>query len=124
MGTTLVLGLFTNDRLLAGHIGDSRMYRLRGEDFSQITEDHSLVQEEIKYGLITPEEARTSLHKNLVTRALGIDPTLRPLDALKAWMEKRKTLKPQKPNEVRDAAFMENSFTGKKVDMGTLPAPY
>lgn len=76
MGTTLVLGLFTNDRLLAGHIGDSRMYRLRGEDFSQITEDHSLVQEEIKYGLITPEEARTSLHKNLVTRALGIDPTV------------------------------------------------
>jgi 4-hydroxy-3-polyprenylbenzoate decarboxylase len=56
--------------------------------------------------------------------ALGIDPTLKPLDALKAWMEKRKTLKPQKPNEVRDAAFMENSFTGKKVDMGALPAPY
>ena len=56
--------------------------------------------------------------------ALGIDPTLKPLDALKAWMEKRKTLKPQKPNEVRDAAFMENSFSGKKVDMGALPAPY
>ena len=56
--------------------------------------------------------------------ALGIDPALKPLDALKAWMEKRKTLKPQKPNEVRDAAFMENSFSGKKVDMGALPAPY
>lgn len=76
MGTTLVLGLFTNNRLLAGHIGDSRMYRLRGEEFSQITEDHSLVQEELKHGLITPAEARNSDHKNLVTRALGTDPTV------------------------------------------------
>jgi len=74
MGTTLVVALFTNDRVLVGHIGDSRMYRLRGDEFSQITEDHSLLQEQINFGLITPEQARHSVNKNLVTRALGVDP--------------------------------------------------
>lgn len=74
MGTTLVVALFTNDRVLVGHIGDSRMYRLRGEEFSQITEDHSLLQEQLKAGLISPEEAKVSSNKNLVTRALGVDP--------------------------------------------------
>lgn len=74
MGTTLVTGLFTNDKLLVGHIGDSRMYRLRGETLEQITEDHSLLNEQIKSGLITPEQAKYSNNKNLVTRALGIDP--------------------------------------------------
>lgn len=74
MGTTLVTGLFTNDKLLVGHIGDSRMYRFRGETLEQITEDHSLLNEQIKSGLITPEQAKYSSNKNLVTRALGIDP--------------------------------------------------
>jgi PPM family protein phosphatase len=74
MGTTLVVGLFTNNKLLVGHIGDSRMYRLRGDTFIQVTEDHSLLQEQIKSGLITPEQAKLSNNKNLVTRALGIDP--------------------------------------------------
>ena len=74
MGTTLVVGLFTNNKLLVGHIGDSRMYRLRNEGLTQITEDHSLLQEQIKSGLITPEQAKYSANKNLVTRAVGIDP--------------------------------------------------
>ena len=56
--------------------------------------------------------------------ALGIDPNLKPLDALKAWMKRRQALQPLKPVEVTGAAFMENSVTGKKVDMGNLPAPY
>lgn len=74
MGTTLVVGLFTNNKLLVGHIGDSRMYRLRNQVITQITEDHSLLQEQIKSGLITAEQAKYSANKNLVTRALGIDP--------------------------------------------------
>lgn len=74
MGTTLVVGLFTNNKLLVGHIGDSRMYRLRNQILTQITEDHSLLQEQIKSGLITAEQAKYSANKNLVTRALGIDP--------------------------------------------------
>ncbi len=74
MGTTLVVGLFTNNKLLVGHIGDSRMYRLRNQVLTQITEDHSLLQEQIKSGLISAEQAKFSANKNLVTRALGVDP--------------------------------------------------
>jgi len=56
--------------------------------------------------------------------ALGIDPSLKPLDALKEWMKRRQALKPLAPVEVARAAFMENSMTGRKVDLGTLPAPH
>ncbi len=73
MGTTLVVGVFRDARLVLGHIGDSRCYRLRSGDFQQITKDHSLLQEQMDAGLITPEQAATSSIKNLVTRALGVD---------------------------------------------------
>jgi PPM family protein phosphatase len=73
MGTTLVVGIFTDNKLVVGHIGDSRAYRLRGETLMQLTEDHSLVQEQINAGLITEAQAQLSNNKNLVTRALGID---------------------------------------------------
>src|SRR5713101_8251503 len=55
--------------------------------------------------------------------ALGLDPALRPLDALKAWMEKRKTLVPQQPVTVQHAAFLENTVAGADVDLAKLPAP-
>jgi protein phosphatase len=74
MGTTLVVTVFHDNKVTVGHIGDSRLYRLRGEEFAQITRDHSLLQEQIDSGLITPEQARHSQNKNLVTRAVGIDP--------------------------------------------------
>ena len=73
MGTTLVVGIFRDDRLVLGHIGDSRCYRLRAGFLEQITKDHSLLQEQIDAGLITLEQAATSSIKNLVTRALGVD---------------------------------------------------
>lgn len=73
MGTTLVMGVFKDDRLLVGHIGDSRCYRLRDGVMVQITKDHSLLQEQIDAGLISPEQAASSSIKNLVTRALGVD---------------------------------------------------
>ena len=76
MGTTLVVGVFQDDRLILGHIGDSRCYRLRGNEFQQMTKDHSLLQEQLDAGLITPEQAMTSLNKNLVTRALGVEDTV------------------------------------------------
>jgi UbiD family decarboxylase len=56
--------------------------------------------------------------------ALGIDPTLKPLDALKAWMHKRQTLKPLAPVSVNSAPFLQNSLRGKQVDLSRLPAPY
>jgi protein phosphatase len=74
MGTTLVVGIFANNKLTVGHIGDSRMYCLRGDVLTQLTVDHSLIQEQINEGLITPAQAKHASHKNLVTRALGIDP--------------------------------------------------
>ena len=76
MGTTLVVALFRENRLLVGHVGDSRAYRLRGGRLQQITRDHSLLQEQIDAGLITPEQAAFSANKNLVTRAVGVEDTV------------------------------------------------
>ncbi len=76
MGTTLVTALFYDNQVTVAHIGDSRAYRLRGDEFRAITRDHSLLQEQIESGMISLEEARFSQNKNLVTRALGVDPTV------------------------------------------------
>ena len=73
MGTTLVVNVFYESRVCVAHVGDSRCYRLRGDRLEQLTKDHSLLQEQIDSGLITAEQARYSLNKNLVTRALGIE---------------------------------------------------
>jgi serine/threonine protein phosphatase PrpC len=76
MGTTLVVAVFRDNRLLVGHVGDSRAYRMRNGRFQQITRDHSLLQEQIDAGLITPEQAAFSANKNLVTRAVGVEDTV------------------------------------------------
>ena len=73
MGTTVVVVMFYDDRFTVAHVGDSRLYRLRDDKLEQITRDHSLMQELIDRGFYTPEQARNSLNKNLVTRAIGID---------------------------------------------------
>lgn len=74
MGTTLVAALFYDNRVTVAHVGDSRLYRLRNEVLAPITRDHSLLQEQIDSGMISPEEARHSQNRNLVTRAVGVDP--------------------------------------------------
>ena len=76
MGTTLVMGVFQDTRILIGHVGDSRCYRLRNGVLVQLTRDHSLLQEQIDAGLLTPEQAQFATHKNLVTRALGVEETV------------------------------------------------
>jgi len=73
MGTTIIVALFYDHQVTIAHVGDSRLYRKRGQDFQQVTKDHSLIQELIDRGLYTPEEAIATTPKNLVTRALGID---------------------------------------------------
>ena len=78
MGTTLVVCLFYDNKMTVGHLGDSRLYMLRDGKFSQVTRDHSLLQEQIDSGIITAEQAKHAQHKNLVTKALGIDPTVEP----------------------------------------------
>ena len=78
MGTTLVSALFHDNRVTVAHVGDSRLYRLRDDVLSVMTRDHSLLQQQIDSGMITLEEARFSQNKNLVTRALGVDPAVDP----------------------------------------------
>lgn len=73
MGTTLVVASFRQGQLLVGHVGDSRAYRLRSGRLQQLTRDHSLLQEQIDAGLITAEQAVYATHKNLVTRAVGVE---------------------------------------------------
>jgi protein phosphatase len=73
MGTTLVASLFYDNRVSVAHVGDSRMYRLRGNRFEQITMDHSLLQELVDRGFYSQEEAQRSTNRNYVTRALGVE---------------------------------------------------
>jgi protein phosphatase len=74
MGTTLVVAMLCDNHISVAHIGDSRLYRLRGGELEQLTRDHSLLQEQIDSGMISKEMARRSQNKNLVTRAVGIEP--------------------------------------------------
>jgi protein phosphatase len=76
MGTTLVACLFYDNRCSIAHVGDSRLYRLRGSKFEQITMDHSLLQELVDRGFYSPEEAQRSTNRNYVTRALGVEATV------------------------------------------------
>lgn len=73
MGTTVVMGLLSGDKISIANVGDSRMYRFRNKALRQVTKDHSLYQEVIDRGIYTPEEAAINTPRNLVTRALGID---------------------------------------------------
>ena len=72
MGTTLVGFLLEGDQLVIANIGDSRIYLINDNRIQQITDDHSLVMEEVRKGNLTPEEARVHPHKHVINRALGI----------------------------------------------------
>ncbi len=74
MGTTLVAALFHRDRVVLAHVGDSRCYLYRQHGLTQLTRDHSQLQEQIDAGLVSPEWARFAPNKNLITRALGVAP--------------------------------------------------
>ena len=76
MGTTVVAALYSDDKVITAHVGDSRIYRLRGDRFEQLTMDHSLLQELVDRGFYSREEASRSTNKNYVTRALGVEPTV------------------------------------------------
>lgn len=71
MGTTLTVLWEDEDRVLLGHVGDSRAYLMRGGKLSQISRDHSLVGEMLREGLITREQAKTHPYRNVITRAVG-----------------------------------------------------
>lgn len=73
MGTTLVVGVFLESSLVLAHVGDSRCYRWRQGRLEQITKDHSMLQEQVDAGVLTPEQAAVAPGKNLLTRALGVE---------------------------------------------------
>lgn len=77
MGTTVTLAWDIRDKIYIGHVGDSRAYILRNKELVQITEDHSLVEELIKNGSISREEARYHPQKNVITRAVGTSEDIR-----------------------------------------------
>lgn len=77
MGTTLELLLMCDGVGFTAHVGDSRIYLFRSARVHQLTEDHSLVQEKVKQGLLTREEARTARRRNVITRAVGVLPTVK-----------------------------------------------
>ena len=76
MGTTVVAALYYDNHIITAHVGDSRLYRLRGDRFEQLTADHSLLQELVDRGFYSQEEAARSTNKNYVTRALGVEATV------------------------------------------------
>ncbi len=86
MGTTLTAALFKSPALCVAHIGDSRAYLIRGGDMKQITEDHSLVMEHVRSGLLTKEQAEASPLQNILTKALGAQKTP-SIDMLEAALE-------------------------------------
>ena len=74
MGTTVTAALLTDGRVVIGHVGDSRAYRIRDGRLEQLTEDHSLVADLMRSGRLTPEEAEGHPQRSVITRALGTDP--------------------------------------------------
>lgn len=76
MGSTIVAIQFHGDRAFIAHVGDSRIYRLRRREMSQITEDHSFVAEQVRRGILTQAEADRSQLQNVLIRALGVEPSV------------------------------------------------
>jgi serine/threonine protein phosphatase PrpC len=74
MGTTLVMCLLSDTYLTVAHVGDSRLYRLRAGSLERLTEDHSIVQELVGRGEMSAKQAAISRNRNVITRALGINP--------------------------------------------------
>jgi serine/threonine protein phosphatase PrpC len=74
MGTTFTAALVTGREIAIGHVGDSRLYRFRGGELERLTHDHSLVEEFVRQGKLTPAEAEVHPQRSIITRALGPEP--------------------------------------------------
>ena len=71
MGTTITASAVVGSELVTAHVGDCRLYRVRGGQFTQLTKDHTWVWEQVEYGILSPEEARTHPRRHMLTRSLG-----------------------------------------------------
>lgn len=88
MGTTTTALLFHAGYAFIAHVGDSRAYMLREGRILQLSEDHSLVNEQLKAGIITEEQARTSRFKNIITRSVGVEEDV-PVDLIAVQVQPR-----------------------------------
>ena len=87
MGTTLDVCLIYNNKVYIGHVGDSRVYRLRKDFFRKLTTDHSYVEQLLRDGTITKEEAYNHPKKNMLTKALGCTPYVEPDVLVKGFLK-------------------------------------
>ena len=87
MGTTLEICLIYNNKVYIGHIGDSRIYRIRKEFIRKLTQDHSYVQKLVKEGKITKEQAEVHPQKNMLARALGCNAFVEPDVMVKGFLK-------------------------------------
>jgi len=87
MGTTLEVCLIYNNRAFIGHVGDSRIYRIRKDFIRRLTQDHSYVQQLVKDGTITKEEAEHHPKKNMLMKALGCTPFVEPDVTVKGFLK-------------------------------------
>jgi serine/threonine protein phosphatase PrpC len=78
MGSTVSALLLSETKFVVGHVGDSRIYLVRDGQMSQLTKDHSLVQEQVDAGLLTPEQARRHPQSNVITRCVGMADDIEP----------------------------------------------
>jgi len=76
MGTTLTAALVGEREISLGHVGDSRAYRFRDDELERLTQDHSLVEELMRMGRLSPEDAEVDPRRSIITRALGPEPTV------------------------------------------------
>ncbi len=91
MGTTLTTALLSGDKLFIGHVGDSRAYLIEGGRITLLTEDHSLLEQMLQHGSISPEEAEGHPQRHILTRALGTNAQVE-VDLLELKLEKETTL--------------------------------
>jgi serine/threonine protein phosphatase PrpC len=78
MGTTLTALLFRERRVHLGHVGDSRAYLYRDGKARQLTDDHSWIQDQVRAGLLSADEAKESRFRNIITRSVGFEPSVQP----------------------------------------------
>ena len=114
MGTTITLLLIRNNSGLLAHVGDSRLYLQRNNEFHQLTRDHTYVQEMIDRGGMTPEEARNSPYAHVLTRALGVLESI-PVDTLRFELAPGDRML-LCSDGVYDAIDLENEVSGASAD--------